>query len=357
MTNTTTFGVDLAKLSFSVCEMNVRGRVLRRRDLKRQAFAEWLAQIPKGTVVAMEACSGGHGWGRRCLEYGLQPRLIPPHLVTPFRKSRGIKNDRNDAEAIAIASQQANMRFVPVKGLDQQARLAWHRAREGYKSDKVSTGNRLRSLLVEFGVVMPRGDKALKRVLADLDAYTELPEEFKVLVRSLEGQWKQAHIALATCTARIKAHAEQDSCCERIRGPVGVGPITADAVVATVGSACEFKNGRQMAAWLGLVPRQHTTGGHIRLGHITRHGDTYLRMLLVQGARATVKEAKAVAEDKATPEQLWIRDLVRRKSFGKTVVAIANKHARQIWAMLAHDVDYDPHACLQHPIHRMQEAA
>lgn len=357
MTNTTTVGVDLAKNSFSTCELNNVGRTLQRRDHKRDDFAAWLAQLPEGTIVVMEACSSGHYWARRCREYGLRPRLIPPHLVTPFRKSRGIKNDRNDAEATAIAGCQPGMRFVPIKSMDQQARLSWHRAREGYKADKIATGNRIRGLLAEFGVVMPRGDKALKRVLADLDAYTELPEEFRVLARSLAERWEQTHDALAECTARIKSHAKNDPRCQRIRGLVGVGPISADAMVATVGSAREFKNGRQLAAWLGLVPSQHSTGGRIRLGHITRHGDRYLRSVLVQGARSSVKEAMAVAEDKATPEQRWIRDLARRKSFGKTVVAIANKHARQIWIMLARDVDYDPHACLHHPMNRVQEAA
>lgn len=357
MTNSTIIGVDLAKNSFSTCELNAAGRVVRRRDFKRDDFAAWLTQLPEGTMVGMEACGSGHYWARCCRQSGLRPRLIPPHLVTPFRKSRAIKNDRNDAEAVAIACSQPNMRFVPIKDVDQQARLSWHRAREGCKADKIATGNRIRGLLAEFGVVMPRGEAALKRVLADLEAYADLPGEFKVLVRALAEQWKQAHKALLEYTARINTHAENDPRCQRIGGLVGVGPITADAVVATIGSAGEFKNGRQLAAWLGLVPSQHSTGGRIHLGSITGHGDRYLRSLLVQGGRSSVNKARAVSEDKATPEQRWIRDLLQRKSFGKTVVAIANKHARQIWIMLARDVDYDPHACLHHPMNRVQEAA
>ncbi|MDN5939948.1 MAG: IS110 family transposase [Salinisphaera sp.] len=343
MTNTTTVGVDLAKHSFSICQMNGTGHVLQRRDLKRDQLAQWLVQLPVGTIVAMETCSGAHYWARLCLEYGLRPRLIAAHLVKPFRKSRAIKNDRNDAEAIATAAQQGHMRFVPMKTVDQQARLSWHRAREGYKADKTAMSNRMRGLLAEFGVVMAQGDKALKTVLADL-AHHDLPEPFKVLLQSMATQWRTLDDALTACTQQIEAHAKPDVRCQRIGEIIGVGALTADAAVATIGSAREFKNGRHMAAWLGLVPRQHTTGGHIKLGRITRHGDTYLRTLLVQGARSSLLQAQRVKDEQATPEQQWIQSLACRMPFGKVIVAIANKHARQIWAVLAHDVDYDPYA-------------
>ncbi|EQD35273.1 transposase IS116/IS110/IS902 family protein, partial [mine drainage metagenome] len=144
------------------------GDVQRWQDLGREAFALWLAQVPAGTVVAMEACSGAHHWARRCMEYGLQPRLMAAQFVTPFRKNRTAKNDRNDAEAIATAARQGNMRFVPVKSVEQQARLAWHRVREGYKTEGLEISNRLRGLLAEFGIVMAQGDRALRIALADL---------------------------------------------------------------------------------------------------------------------------------------------------------------------------------------------
>lgn len=343
MTNTTTIGIDLAKHSFSICTLNRTGRVLNRRDLKRDQLAQWLAQCPAGTLVAMETCSGAHYWARRCLAFGLRPRLIAAHLVTPFRKSRAIKNDRNDVEAIATAAQQGHMRFVPIKTVDQQARLSWHRAREGYKADKIAMGSRMRGLLAEFGIVMAQGDKALKIVLADL-AHYDLPESFKALLQSMAVQWRTLDDALSACTRQIEAHAKADVRCQRIGEIIGVGALTADATVATIGSARAFKNGRHMAAWLGLVPRQHTTGGHVRLGRITRHGDTYLRTLLVQGARSSLLQAQRVQDAHATPEQQWIRSLACRLPFGKVIVAIANKHARQMWAILAHDVDYDPYA-------------
>ncbi len=355
--STITIGVDLAKNVFSVCAVDGAGHVLQRLDLKRDAFALWLTQVPADTVIAMEACSGAHHWARRCLEHGLQPRIMAAQFVTPFRKSRTAKNDRNDAEAIATAARQGNMRFVPVKSLEQQARLACHRVREGYKVESLAIGNRLRGMLAEFGLVVAQSDVALRRTLADLDAIATLPSEFKVLVQGLSTHWTCVHAAIDACDARIAVHAREDERCVRLRAIIGVGPITADAAVATMGSAHDFRNGRQLAAWLGLVPTQHSSGGHVRLGSISCRGDAYLRTLLIQGARSSLQRAKAVAIEKATPEQQWIRALDRRLPFGKVLVAIANKHARQIWTMLARGVDYDPHACLHHPLQKQVHAA
>jgi transposase len=346
--STITIGVDLAKSVFSVCEVDSAGHVLRRQDFKREAFAVWLAQVPSGTPVAMEACSGAHHWARRCLEYGLQPRLMAAQFVTPFRKSRTSKNDRNDAEAIATAARQGNMRFVPVKNVDQQVRLSWHRVREGYKTESLAIGNRLRGLLAEFGVVVANSDVALRRVLGDLDQ-TALPAVLNELLRDVAHHWAQVREAINRCDARIDAHAREDKCCVRLRAIIGIGPITADAIVASLGSAKDFGNGRQLAAWLGLVPTQHSSGGHTRLGTISCRGDAYLRTLLIQGARSSLQRAKAVGVERSSPEQIWIRQLDGRMPFGKVLVAIANKHARQLWAMLAHDLDYDPHACVKHP--------
>jgi len=348
--STITIGVDLAKRVFSVCAVDATGHVQRRQDLGREAFLSWLAQMPAGTVVAMEACSGAHCWARQCLAHGLQPRLMAAQFVTPFRKNRTAKNDRNDAEAIATAARQGNMRFVPVKDVDQQARLSWHRVREGYKAESPAIGNRLRGLLAEFGIVVAKSDLALRRTLTELDQHAALPDEFKELIRSLAAHWVQVRTAIDACDARIDAHARMDERCVRLRAIVGIGPITADAVIATLGWAKDFRNGRQLAAWLGLVPTQHSSGGHTRLGAISCRGDAYLRTLLIQGARSSLQRAKAVSVERCTPEQIWIRQLDGRMAFGKVLVAIANKHARQLWAMLAHDVDYDPHACGKHPM-------
>jgi len=346
---TITIGLDLAKQVFSTCSVDAAGVVRERKDLRRDAFIQWLPGIPAGTIVAMEACSGAHHWARRCLDHGLQPRLMAAQFVAPFRKSRTTKNDRNDAEAVATAARQGNMRFVPVKTVDQQVRLSWHRVREGYKAEALATSNRLRGLLAEFGVVVAQSDAALRRTLADLDALS-LPSSLRELLRDVDAHWQQLQGRIGDADRRIQSHAKADEACTRLRAIIGVGPITADAVVATIGSAQTFANGRQFAAWLGLVPMQHSSGGRSRLGRISCRGDGYLRTLLIQGARSTLQRAKAVAWEKATPEQRWIQDLERRLPFGKVLAAIANKHARQLWAMLARGEHYDAEAWLKHPM-------
>jgi transposase len=177
------------------------------------------------------------------------------------------------------------------------------------------------------------------------------------LISDLAEHWKAVAQRLVACDRRIEAHARADERCVRVRALVGIGPLTADAMVATIGMAREFSNGRQRAAWLGLVPSQHSSGGHTRLGAISCRGDGYLRTLLIQGARSSVQRAKAVSVDKATPEQVWIRSLSERLPFGKLLVAIANTHARQLWVMLAREVHYDPHACYRQPKQRTEALA
>ena len=347
---TITIGIDLAKQAFSACEVDAGGRVRQRKDFRRDAFSAWLPQVPAGTLVAMEACSGAHHWARRCQDYGLVPRLMAAQFVTPFRKSRTTKNDRNDAEAIATAARQGNMRFVRVKTVEQQARLAWHRVREGYKTEALATSNRLRGLLAEFGVVVAQNDHALRRALAEPSVRSTLPVMLQELLDDVSHHWQQLRDRIAACDARIASHARLDERCTRAQQIIGVGSLTADALVATVGSAREFKNGRQMSAWLGLVPTQHSSGGRSRLGGISCRGDAYLRTLLIQGARSSLQRAKAVSRERATPEQVWIQLLSTRLPFGKLLVAIANKHARQLWAMLARDETYDAQAWAKHPM-------
>jgi transposase len=347
---TKTVGVDLAKQVFSICELDGGGRVTQRRDLQRAGFAAWLAQLPAGTVVAMEACSGAHDWARSCLRHGLVPKLMAAQFVKPFRKSQANKNDRNDAEAIATAARQGNMRFVPVKTESQQARLSWHRIREGYKAESLAISNRLRGLLAEFGVVMAKGDSALNRVLSDTSIRARLPAMLCDALDHLHAHWRQVRARKAECDRRITAHAKADTRSVRAQQVLGVGALTADAVVATVGDARDFRHGRQLSAWVGITPVQRSSGGKQRLGHISCRGDSYLRMLLIQGARSTVQRALAVAPDKATREQRWIRGLSSRMLFGKVLVAVANKHARQLWAILSREEDYDPDAWRRHPL-------
>ena len=345
----TTVGIDLAKNVFSVCVMSDDGQVFQRRELKRDSLSEFLIQLPAGTFVAMEACSSSHYWGRLCLRHDLVPRLMAAQFVKPFRKSVAIKNDRQDAEAIATAARQGNMRFVAVKTVDQQVRLSWHRVREGYKRDALAVTNRIRGLLAEFGVAINPSRISLSRTLVQLDKLN-LPIELVQLIRQQQAYWRQIEEQIADCDARIQNHANQDERCLRVRTLSGVGAITADAVVATIGNAVEFKNGRQCAAWLGLTPRQFGTGGKVHLGPISCRGDAYLRTLLIQGARSSLRRAQATPSEKMTPEQQWILQLAARLPFGKVLVAIANKHIRQIWAMLARGETYDSHAWLKHPM-------
>lgn len=346
---TVTIGVDLSKQVFSACTLDDGGRVAGRQELRREAFAVWLAQVPAGTTVAMEACSGSHHWARRCLELGLQPRLMAAQFVKPFRKSQAAKNDRNDAEAIATAARQGNMRFVPVKSVEQQARLSEHRIREGYKADALAASNRLRGILAEFGIVVARGDAPLRRLLAGLGELP-IPASTRAALAELQQHWAALREREAVCSRRILAQAREDERCRRLQQIVGIGPLTADALVATVGNARDFHRGRQLSAWLGLTPSQHSSGGRARLGEITCRGDRYLRTLLIQGARSSLQRAQVVVVGQASPEQLWIRELATRLPFGKVLVAIANKHARQAWAMLARGEGYDPHAWLKHPM-------
>lgn len=351
-----TVGIDLAKQVFATCTMGPNGRIEGRRELKRDALPDWLRQLPPGTMVAMEACSSAHHWGRLCLELGLEPRLMAAQFVKPFRKSTSVKHDRNDAEAIATAARQGNMRFVPVKSVEQQIRLSWHRSREGYKKDALAISNRIRGLLAEFGIAISPSRAALKRFLVDLDDQN-LPPPLILLIRQLQSHWHGIEQDLKVCDESIKKRADQDDACQRIQALIGVGPLTADAIVATVGNANDFRNGRQFSAWLGLTPSQFSSGGKVRLGQISRRGDAYLRTLLIQGARSSVQRAKVAATEHLLPEQRWILSLSVRMPFAKVLAAVANKHARQIWAMLARGVDYDPEASKKHPAAQRENCA
>jgi transposase len=210
--------------------------------------------------------------------------------------------------------------------------------------------NRIRGLLAEFGIVIAKSEIALRRALGEILEHEDLPRQFVELLQGLREHWQQIQSHRHVCDQRIQSHADTDEHCRRVRALNGIGPLTADAVVASVGDGRDYKNGRQMAAWLGLVPCQHSSGGHQRLGHISRSGDAYLRTLLIQGARSSVLQASRASPGKATPEQIWINQLATRMPFGKLLVAIANKHVRQLWAMLARGDAYDPNAWLRHPM-------
>jgi transposase len=342
--NITTVGADLAKDVITVCRQDRAGKTVERRDLRRGAFLAWLERLPKGCVVAMEACSSSHFWAREAVRLGLEPRIIAAEFVQPFRKSRCGKNDRNDAEAIAIAAREANMRFVAVKSTEQQGRLAVHRLREGWKEERTALMNRIRGVLAEFGVSFSLSSGALRKGLAEALHDEQLPAPVRELIACVREDLERLDHRIAGCDRAISLACRADPVAKRLQEVTGVGPTTADAMLAMAGNARAFRNGRQFAAWVGLTPRQFSSGGKSKLGGITRRGDAYLRTLLVQGARSCLQQALRCSPENANRLQQWIVSLHARAGYHKTLVAIANKNARMLWALMSRDEPFNPEA-------------
>jgi transposase len=343
MNEITTVGVDLAKEVIAVCAADRSGKIVFTRVFHRDAFAAWAVQLPP-CGFGLEACGAAHHWARWLTSHGHTPRLMAAEFVKPFRKSRAAKNDRNDAEAVLTAVRQPNMRFVAVKSVEQQACLSWHRMRQGFSEERTALINRLRGLLGEFGVWRGRSAEVLTRALPLLEHDEALPLMMRRLLTEARPHLARLDVAIAACEVEIKSHIKTNPAARRITEISGVGALTAAAVLATITDARDFKNGRQLAAWQGLVPRQDSSGGHTRLGHITKRGDTYLRGLLTQGARSALQAALTKEPLLRTRLQSWMVQLHARVGYHKTLVAIANKHARMIWAILAKGEDYDPDA-------------
>ena len=280
-------------------------------------------------MIGMEACSGAHEWGRRFQGHGHTVRLMAPKFVAPYRKSD--KNDCNDAEAICEAVTRPSMRFVPVKSAEQQALLALHRVRQGFAVERTAVINRLRGLMAEFGVALAPRSVTVRREAAG--AAEVLPELARAAIGDLLEQLRLLDGRIEAYERRLEAQARLSEPARRLMKIRGVGAITALAIVATVGNAREFKNGRQFAAWIGLVPAQYSTGGRTRLGHISKRGYAYLRNLLVQGARSVLQTANR-HQDRLSR---WALELQQRRGYYRALVAIANKNARIAWALLARD--------------------
>jgi transposase len=276
MNEITTVGVDLAKEVIVVCAADAGGRVVYRKQLSLSGFAVWAANLPP-CVIGIEACSSAHHWARQLAVHGHDARLMSAEFVAPFRMSRGAKNDHNDAEAIMIAVRQPSMRFVAVKCVDDQAMLSWHRARSGFMEERTSLLNRTRGLLAEFGIWIGRSSAVLVKKLPELMDEPTLPDLFKpILLHTLE-HLRQLDQRIQECDARICTHASGSQAAQRIQKICGIGVLSASAVVATAPNPQDFRNGRQMAAWVGLVPRQNSSGGKCRLAGITKRGDSYRR--------------------------------------------------------------------------------
>ena len=287
---TTTVGIDLAKSVFVAHGVDQRGKVALRKSLKRDQVLPFFANLPP-CLIGMEACGSAHYWARKLQELGHTVKLMAPQFVKPYVKTN--KNDAADAEAICEAVARPNMRFVPIKNAEQQAVLSVHRARQGFVKARTAQANQIRGLLAEFGIVIPQGIRHIAKQLPDIieDADNGLPGVFRDLIDRLGTQLKDLDQQVDELDAQIQAWHRASEASRRLAEIPGIGPITASALVATVGDATNFENGRQMAAWLGLVPKQHSSGGKQTLLGISKRGDSYVRTLLIHGARAVIRVA------------------------------------------------------------------
>lgn len=338
----TTIGIDLAKAVFQIHGVDERGKVAVRKQLKRAEMATYFANL-EPCLIGMEACGSAHHWARKLESYGHTVKLMAPQFVKPYVKTN--KNDMADAEAICEAVGRPNMRFVATKTVEQQAILSVHRARQGFVKARTAQGNQIRGLLSEFGIVIPQDIRSITKQVPEIleDGDNGLPGTMRNLIERLTENLKEMDRQAKELEAQIQQWHREHEASRKLAEIPGLGPITASAIVATVGDAREFKNGRQLAAWLGLVPRQNSSGGKQTLLGISKRGDTYLRTLMIHGARAVIR----VAENKAEPES-WMRKLMGRRNNNVAAVALANKNARIVWALLAHDrmfrPDYTPTA-------------
>jgi transposase len=346
-------GVDLAKRVIQVHAVDAAGRLLTSRALARDKFTAWCAQLPPGCMVAMEASSSAHHWARKLRAMGLDARIVAAHLVTPFRRqgSSG-KNDANDAAAICEACARPGVHFVPVKGVEQQSVLCVHRLREGLKEERTACINRIRGLLAEFGLVVAQSPEALRMSLRDLleDAGNEMGGLARLSLQRADMQWRELDEHLAWCDERIAEHVRTNEQARKATGLLGVGPITASAVVATVGDFRQFDNGAQFGAWIGLTPRQHSSGGKSKLGRITKRGDTYLRTLLIQAAKSAV----LTAHRRCDRISRWLCKLRERSGWQIAAVALANKNARILWAIMTKGEAFNANHHSVKPVGTMQ---
>jgi transposase len=330
----TTVGIDLAKNVFQLHGVNEFGKTVIKKQLRRDQVSEYFVNLP-ACLIGMEACGSAHYWARKLQDFGHTVKLMAPQFVKPYVKTN--KNDAADAEAICEAVARPNMRFVPIKNVEQQAVLALHRVRQGFVKARTAQANQIRGLLGEFGLIIPQGIGYIATRVPELieDASNELPGSFRILVQRLLDHLKELDRQVGELEVQIQTwHRHSDASCKLAQIP-GIGPITASALVASIGDAKNFDSGRQVAAWLGLVPKQHSSGGKQNLLSISKRGDAYLRTLLIHGARSVIYRAVQKPESCS-----WINGVVNRRNKNVAAVALANKNARIVWALLAHDREF-----------------
>ena len=335
--NVTRIGVDLAKNVFQVHGVDRDERPVMKRQLKRSQVRSYFERLP-ACRIGMEACASAHYWARELGKMGHEVKLIAPQFVKPYVKSQ--KNDANDAEAICEAAGRPSMRFVAVKTVTQQDMQAVHRIRSELVRQRTAKANQIRGLLAEYGIVVPTRIESLRRALPEIqeDAENGLSTLFRRLLTGLREDLEAFDTRVEALDKEIADAARSDPLAQRLQTVPGIGPVTATAMVASFGDGQQFKRGRDLAACLGLVPGQHSSGGKDRLLGISKHGDSYLRTLLIHGARSVLK----VAANKSDPRSRWVSGLAARTHTNVAAVALANKNARIAWALLRRGGTYDP---------------
>lgn len=330
MKKVTRVGIDLGKRLFQVCAMDSSGAVVFQRQVQASGLMELMVQL-EPCLVGMEASCGAHYWVEKLSALGHEVRMMSPQFVRPYVKSN--KSDYHDAEAICEAVSRPTMRFVPYKTKEQRALQQVHRSREAALRRRTQLVNQLRGFLGEYGIVLRQGRAVVMRAVPDIasDAERELPGQFRALLWMQYEALTQVHKEVEDLTAMLVQESKENPHCQRLMSIPGIGPIVSTAVVAAVGNGWAFSSGRQMSAWMGLVPRQDSTGGRTVLRGISKRGDRYLRSLLIHGARAVLRTA---AKGERTRLKGWALDVKRRRGPNVATVALANKLGRIAWAVL-----------------------
>ena len=333
----TTIGLDIAKNVFHLFAVNKMGKFVNKKQLKRKQLLAYMANL-EPCLIAMEACGSANYWAREFIVLGHEVKLIAPQYVKPF--VRGNKNDYNDAQGIAEAAQRPNMRFVPIKTVEQQDIQNIHRQRERIKKARTALSNQIRGLLAEYGVVIHQGIAAVRKSLPEIleDADNGLTSYARELFAQLQEELWALDERLKQCEQRIKASNRNNETVERLDEILGIGAITASATYAAAGDGKDFENGRHFSAWLGLVPGQHSTGGKPTLLGISKRGNAYLRTLYIHGTRAVLRHSA----NKTDRFSLWVQGVMKRRGHNKACVAVANKMARMAWVIMTKGERYRP---------------
>ena len=341
MNKSSVIGLDLAKNVFQIHGVESDGEVVVRKQLNRSQMRQFFANL-EPCLIGMEACGGAHYWSRELSGFGHTVRMMAPVFVKPYLKSN--KNDRNDAEAICEAVQRPSMRFVQPKRPEQQAVLHLHHGRRLLVRQRVALSNHMRGILSEYGMVLPQGVKVIPRRLPVIleDGDNEVPMLARHLLAEFKAQYDELIERIDRIEQQIKAWHAKDAVSQRLANIPGIGVLTATALAATVGEGQDFSHGRQLAAYLGLVPRQASSGGKERLLGISKRGDGYLRQLLIHGARAVIHHIRRRLKAGRPSGNPWLEQLLQRCHVNEAAVALANKMARMAWVLVARHETYRP---------------